>query len=286
MSVVGKVFIVVNLLLAMLFVGWAATMLGLAHDWKGQYDTLKTETDKAQADLNKRIDDLTAQNSTLQKTKGETEDENRRLKDDKDALTQRNDKLAADNADLSKSVEGIRVQLDQFRENSKQMQDRIAQLEKDNDEKTQSFNQARDDQSAAEQNAARLEEQLATANETISGLKEQVTSMTAENERLTNIKVAYETTMGGADRIGIGEAAPRIDARITSVNDQYGYVMLNVGEDDKVKIGYKFDVYRGKDYLGEVEVRNVSADTSYAKITMKADNATFRVGDEASTRLM
>ena len=59
MSSIGKIFVFVNLVLAGLFVGWAAKALNENSDWKAKHDTVRTDLtaklDAANKDLGSTI---------------------------------------------------------------------------------------------------------------------------------------------------------------------------------------------------------------------------------------
>ncbi len=284
MSVLGKVFVVVNLILSMAFVGWAATMLGQADDWKAQHTELKKSTDEQIADLQKSVQDITAERNAHDRVKSEKEAENRQLTTQNEDLKQRVSGLESEKGRLESSVEEINVKIGQFRENQQQAQARITQLEGENDTMQQTANQARDDEANARQNAARLQEELNTANETITGLTVQLVDMQSNTEELENI-IAAVNAVNPELIASLGTAAPKIDGKITGVRDEFGYVQISVGADDGVQAGFSFDVFRGRTYLARVQVRDVLPDVSWAKITMQADGEAIRVGDDATTRL-
>ncbi|MEQ8762500.1 MAG: hypothetical protein RL885_01140 [Planctomycetota bacterium] len=284
MSVLGKVFVVVNLILAMLFVGWAATMLGKADQWKQDYQTLQEESTAQIDERDKRIQEITAERNEHDRVASETQARNRELTIQNEDLKQRTTQLESDKGRLEASVEDINVKLGQFRDNNQQAQARITQLEDENDQMQQTSNEARDAEANARQNAARLQEELNTANETIGGLNSQLTSLQEEKERLDNV-IAAVNAVNPNLIASLGPAAPKIDGKVTGVRDEFGFVQLSVGSDDGVQPGFTFEIFRGRTYLAQVMVRDVQPDTAWAKITLKADGESVRVGDDATTQL-
>jgi cell division protein FtsB len=85
MGTFAKIFIVVNLVLAVVFLGAASTLLGTIEDWKGKWqDTdqlLKAEQEARKAEvkqLSEDVNSLKAQKTTL------TNDNQRHLADEKE----------------------------------------------------------------------------------------------------------------------------------------------------------------------------------------------------------
>ena len=64
-----------------------------------------------------------------------------------------------------------------------------------------------------------------------------------------------------------------------------GFIVLSVGGNDDVAIGFPFDVYRDGTYVGRVVVDKVFPESSIAKITATNPGQEFRIHDNATTRL-
>ena len=80
-------------------------------------------------------------------------------------------------------------------------------------------------------------------------------------------------------------AMPTIRAKVVSVKDDAGMVVLNVGKDDGVKKNFTFTVHRGPKFLAKVSVFEVRDDISAAMIDVKGKSAAIQRGDNAWTRL-
>jgi len=80
-------------------------------------------------------------------------------------------------------------------------------------------------------------------------------------------------------------AMPTIRAKVVSVKDDAGMVVLNVGKDDGVKKNFTFTVHRGPKFLAKVSVFEVRDDISAATIDVKGKSAAIQRGDNAWTRL-
>ena len=104
-----------------------------------------------------------------------------------------------------------------------------------------------------------------------------VTRRFEENETL--IQMATSKGVKFTDLVGV----PKIDAVVAAVKD--GIVVLSVGRDDGVEVGYEFDVYQGETYIGKVRVENVLDDMAGASILYTNENRTIQTGHKASTRL-
>lgn len=72
--------------------------------------------------------------------------------------------------------------------------------------------------------------------------------------------------------------APRRNGSVVSVNDENNFVVIDLGENDGIRVGDTFKVYRGKDSLGVVSVIQVRKDISAADIKQKT--VPFKAGDQ------
>ena len=67
MSPIGKAFLVINLVLAGIFVGFAGTYLQKAADWKQQHEDLKESTDVAATEASQRYEALRNDHADVQR---------------------------------------------------------------------------------------------------------------------------------------------------------------------------------------------------------------------------
>ena len=93
--------------------------------------------------------------------------------------------------------------------------------------------------------------------------------------------VPVERYVWGTDRSVFG---PSIAAKVLAVNRNSNLVILNKGSDEKVRIGDSFTVYRGNKYVARVQVTRVWPDMASARILPAYKRAEIAVNDDANTR--
>jgi hypothetical protein len=120
------------------------------------------------------------------------------------------------------------------------------------------------DQLAAEGEVANKEQSLAAAQAKLNELKDQVKAYEAMEERV---------------RRGVVE--PDFNARVAGVFDNWGFVMLNKGNDGGVFANALLDVKRGKDVIAKLKVKNVEPKSSVADVVKGslAEGEVIRSGD-------
>jgi len=281
MSGLAKFFVVINLVLALFFLGVSATLFQSQKDWKGAAETAVENAEETVAMAEKMKE-------TLQGVVDEKSRNNESLTRETEQLSTAILTLQNSNGDLRKSVAQLGTKIDdldsRIAQKDEHIQDKdsnIARLEEEITRLSAEIDTAGDAKKLAERlrNRALLDkEQLAQQAEAL-------------NKELTALKEDYDDQQLLISRIvdsgirlpDIGvTTAPPIDGMVVGV--QEGVVVLSVGKDDNVEIGYEFTIYDGNRFIGKVQVTKVLDDMSGCTILFQEDSG-IREGHKASTRL-
>jgi hypothetical protein len=137
----------------------------------------------------------------------------------------------------------------------------------------------------AQDDRTRIEGDLKRANDDIAAKETQLASLQKERDNFSAMIEALNKAGVPVAQL-IGNNVPAIEGKVSDVAADGSFVVLSVGENEGVKIGYTFDVYRGSDYIGRVVVNNVLPDSSTARVQMRnRNNLKFQSMDTATTRL-
>ena len=281
MSGLAKFFVVINLVLALFFLSVSATLFQSQKDWKGAAETAVENAEETVAMAEKMKE-------TLQGVVDEKSRNNESLTREKEQLSSSILTLQNSNGDLRKSVAQLGTKIDdldsRIAQKDEHIQDKdsnIARLEEEITRLSVEIDNAGDAKKLAERlrNRALLDkEQLAQQAEAL-------------NKELTALKEDYDDQQLLISRIvdsgirlpDIGVITPPpIDGMVVGV--QEGVVVLSVGKDDNVEIGYEFTIYDGNRFIGKVQVTKVLDDMSGCTILFQEDSG-IREGHKASTRL-
>ncbi len=95
---------------------------------------------------------------------------------------------------------------------------------------------------------------------------------------------------GGVPRVGPAGVAPlpsgpmpEISGAIVGVSDRLDLVVINRGEDDGVRIGFLFTVYRGSGYVARMAVEKVYPNQAVGRIVPGSGRDEPKPGDQATT---
>ncbi|MDF1799090.1 MAG: hypothetical protein P1V81_07940 [Planctomycetota bacterium] len=285
MSAIGRIFLVLNLILSALFLGWASQVLAKSDEYKGQLETAVAEHAEAQNKLDEDIRALQAQLTssetnylTAKNDRDTARNQAQALQEDLDALSAEKQALGQDVTTMSNNLGDINTTLASVAA----AKDRAVEAAREASSQRDSAVKARMEAESARVDA---EDSLDAANGMIAALETQLNSALAE---ASHFKTQLDTVVAEYN-VPIGDVLdqPLVEATVLSVKntDQFSMVALNVGSDDKVKKGMTFEIWQGGKYKGQVRVDSVTPAMCSALVTLAVDGASISEGDNASTRL-
>lgn len=78
-------------------------------------------------------------------------------------------------------------------------------------------------------------------------------------------------------------AQPRIRGTVMMVDEASGVVVMNVGSNNQVKVGYEFSVTRDDKFIGKIQVTDVNPDWAGAVLVRGMSKGTVKIGDQVAT---
>jgi multidrug efflux pump subunit AcrA (membrane-fusion protein) len=285
MSPIGKIFAVLNLILAAAFLGWASNALSASGKFKAKWEdeVAAHETDsqtweERESELNAKAGELESARSRFRQEKEDAVNDRDRYKADADSQAQTNSELRASIDKIQGDLGALVAQNKALEESKSTAMQARSEAESERDDAV-----AATEEAAAAQREA--EQTLAVANRDIAELR----SGTADRDaQLASLEAKFDTLVD-ATGASVDElvAQPLIEARVLEVNKTIapGLVALNVGADQNVKRGYVFHIFRGEAYLGKVRIENVRPTMSTGLIQGTYEGREIRQGDQAATRL-
>lgn len=285
MSPIGRIFIVLNLILAAAFLGWASNTLATSHEYKQKFEDELAAKQQLEQEKDEEI-------STLRAARSDAENNAALLREERDREKLRADQAGSDlkdsqtaSAELRSSVTRISEELAGYNETNSRLleeKDRAVQARFESERERDSALAA---QLGAETSQADAEEAVANANRRIDDFEVSLAGMTKARDSLqTQLDTLVDVT-----GVTLAEITSQKLIEGTVVQAMYdvppGLVALNVGEENDVKRGMTFEIFRGKAYKGQVRIESVRARMSTARILRTVDGQRINQGDSASTRL-
>lgn len=279
MSPIGRVFIVLNLILAGTFVGFSGTHLQKQFNWKKQAEKFQTELDGARKEMGSEIERLrsdlstmTTAKSTLETELSQTRNERDNAKDEVKRLETTNASQDADLKKLASEIGGIKSNADAAFAQARDAYQASLAAAKEKDEAIRTK-----DTAVAENRD--LKNQVAAMTETISQKDLQLADASAEKSRL-NLLVDVAKAKGFLE----GMAVPALAGTVSSVSGNLCTILVDKS-DEEIKPGYSFAIYDSTGYKGEAKVTSVDSERRAAFCRLEIKNGEIKTGDKASTHL-
>ncbi len=281
MSTVAKIFVVLNLALAVAFLGASATFLGYLDSYKTKYEGEQTSHDATkkaakmaadeaiakltdvQTKLNAANTDLTAANNYSTALKG--------------AYAQLTEAYGILNASLSKANSA----LDVAQKTIQSGRDLADELTKSRETLKGALDLANDEKTAAIRMQAQLQANLDDAQTQVKDLQAKLAdAQTTLQRRDFELETIKRRIPGVTDMVGV--AQPAHSGKILNVDNDANIVVISLGSEDGVKVGYMDTVSRGSHYVGQIEITNASTKMSTGRSLKKLEKSSISVGDEVT----
>jgi len=282
MSALGKVFLVINLVLALIFLGTSATLFSTRGSWREMAEKTKADMEAKAAKFTEEANGLKAAQDKLSEDLRAMQTHNVKLMTDASSLRQETSRLTNVAADLKTETVRLTSLLTEKEGNVKQLGGQVSKLQDQVTDLTEKAKNAMSDREKAVTDRDRMALELDSTQTELHKSRTELEKLKRDHEALLAWQKAVEAQYG----ITLGpELIPKIDGKIFAVKRDQNLVVLTVGRDDKVQEGYPFFVSRGSEYIGKVQVIEILGDISGARIVYMVPGKEIREGDDVTTRL-
>jgi outer membrane murein-binding lipoprotein Lpp len=281
MSVIAKILVVINLVLAVVFLGASSTYLGQKESWKLQKEKVETELNREITELKTNLQNTQAQYAEQQQYTSTAQREAAERKAMLDAKEQEYTRLDVAHNTLLGQVERLSQTARDLQATIDQLNNDKTTALKDRETALTEKQAAVDAENSAIAEQRRVEAEWANSQDLAANLEKQIVSLTEELDKAKLLLAAYEKEVGPLGPI-IG--VPKLNAMVSGVDNSLNIIMLSIGRDDGVKIGFEFTVYRGNEYIGKVVINRVERDYCSGESKKPLEKGPIQVGDQATTR--
>lgn len=287
MSLLARVLIIVQALLVMVYLGVSATLFQHRRDWRGSYYSLKgrygemvklakREIGSVKAVFDKRKDFINLKNDEISK-----------LKTEKDRA---DNELQARSQDLSRKTTDYQKLLqdhNKFATANDTLRNQIKSLRSDIDELQANLDENNRRRNVAETQVGRLETITTNLNSDIRDLSREFSEVqTRQRQKSLLIAMAEERGVSFATLVA-GQPPKLVRGRVSAVKTDMDppLVVIDVGSDDGVEIGYPLSVFRGRLFVGKLIVERVESGVAACRVHFAAEGQSIQPGDSITTRL-
>jgi hypothetical protein len=284
MSTVAKVFIVLNLIFAVIYVGVSAALLAKQENWYWKHQNLRVAYDNDVEKFTAQADELQAKLTTAEQANESYRSKVNGLENDLKQSRQERELAVKTNESLQGEIGKLREEYQVILKDLNDQRAENERLTKSFDELRGKYNEAVTQREQSIDDKQRIAKDKEDLQMILDDLEKRHIELAKRNQENENIIQNYLAKL----KIRIpGELlkAPAIHGSVVGVSDQFNLVMLNVGENDQVKPGYEFTIYRGKTFVGRVKVDRVFPDMCACIALQEYHKDTIKKGDDASTRV-
>lgn len=288
MTFVGKMLVVVQVLMSIVFMAFAGAVYSTQRNWRTEAETLQSQVAGLQADLNDQNTKLQRQldaaeqamTAAIQRAE-KAEGENAQLSNQLANEVQKTNQLNIQNNQLRGLAEAKSAEAT-FRNEEAQRERAASRTLQDQVNELQAALRDRDDKIFAQE--LRLEELAARHDNVL-----------AENGDLKKILRLNDLPTDPVEFRAAEEPPPPVDGVVIATKadktNRTKAVEISVGSDDGVRKNHELDVYSsaangGKTrYLGKIRIAEVTPDRAVGYVIQSAKNGIIQRGDNVTTRL-
>jgi len=283
MSTIGKFFIVLNLALAGLFVGSAASLINKSDSYRVQLEAKAAEMDVMKEEKDAKISEMTSNLRQSQEERNNLNHQNGQLSANLDAEKERGLTHKQKNDNLEGQLQSIEGKLNDLNQTNSDLNVELGGLRRQFESVRSERDSALAVRDAAASTAKGAVEEANMATGEASDLRLKL-AREAERANYAEAQLATAVSLYSIDVTTIG-AQPAMEGTVTSVSEADGatYVVIDLGRNDSVQPGYTYDVFNGSVYKGRISVLTVNESRSAATVAMY--NAPIAAGDRVVTRL-
>ena len=283
MTLLGKIFTVLILIMAVAFMMLASMIFATHRNWRDE--VLRPREDPKGPGLKVQVQDL-------KKLRDQSVEELKRKEND----------LAREQAARLYALAALQTKLEQAELQVVQLAKQVADKEAENGSLTTTLlsNQARLD--AMDKETNQLRASLRDSQQARDAKFDQVVQLMDKVAELEGVKKSlqeYEkqllTQVARQKRVlesrnldefspGVDEVPPRVDGIVTAVGGK-DLIEISLGSDDGLRAGHTLDVFRNNSYLGRVKIVRTEPDKAVAEILGAYRKGIIRKGDRVATKL-
>lgn len=258
MSTLAKVFVVLNLLLAVAFLGSAATILGNQDAYKAKLEQERKDHAGVLAERDRTINDQKAANANLVLQKNEASTAMAAARAEADARKSTMDMMAAEATKLSAAYEAASKALLIAQNTIKEGRTLADQLQTERQTLLKRVGEAEDTAIAAVKMQNKLELDMENATAQIQDQAAKLKDCQDQNDRL---RFRLEAAERSGAAVPTGEQ-PAQRAKVMAADNEANVVVISIGAEDGVKVGFTYTISRGNSYVATLKIMKVDAKLS------------------------
>jgi cell division protein FtsB len=284
MSKVAKIFVIVNLVFAIIYVGVNASLLAKQEHFKYQFlkETAlrQQENDENAATIKSLKDKVSARTNDYNTERERADNLDTQLQQQIAHHKSLDTKWNLLNGKYDSLEQGYKTLSGNLKDSRAEIKTLHTQLTDAKDTKDAALRR----RDAAQDDLARIQKEHSDLTVVLGDLKKRHVKLAMENQQLKyTIRAVQERTGLVIDTPDW--KMPPINGQIVGVSNKANIVVINRGEDDNVRIGFQFTIYRGKEYVAKMVIEKVYPNQAAGRVIEMSRRDKVLVGDKVATRI-
>ncbi|NLX56301.1 MAG: hypothetical protein GXY58_14425 [Planctomycetaceae bacterium] len=281
MTLLGKFFTVLILIMSVLFMGLAISVYATHVNWRAEAESKKKEAD-VQLSVNEQLKDqqqdlmaaIALERSARRFALAGLETKLKSRSEDLERVQQELATLTNTEGVTAGALVTAQNELSSITAEVKALRDTVREAQKDVDHQFEVVVKATDELNQMRRVKADLENRQRPLQAAVAAMK----------SAMDKLGVRVDVEQDGTVRTDVDRVPPRVDGLVINVGDK-DLIEISIGDDDGILIGHELDVYRDDAYLGKVRVVKTSPDRAVAEVIPGFKKGTIRKGDRVATKL-
>lgn len=289
MSYVGKILIVVQVVMSLLFMAFAGAVFAIHQNWKGKHDAVQSTLEETQRSRDVLQEELTTARREFQAQL--------------DTETQRANEFRAQNEGLNNRIATLQEQnnlLEQQRatlaalSEAKADESRFRQEEADKQRVENRKLQGTLDTTAAE--VRELKDELFTTKEDLRQMEMRYNALLAQSAFLERVVANHDLETDPEVVARMQAPPPPVQGIVLQLRknraNRVKFVEISIGSDDGLVKNHVLDVVRipveedaEAEWLGQVRIVDVFPDSAVGEVVLAAKNGIIQEGDNVTSKL-
>ena len=280
MSTFAKIMVVVNLILAVLFLASAGTLHGSAESWKARHDQVVTTKDQNIQALENQVkaksgdlDTARSENRSLDTRASTAEGQLKQLNDSNGLLMR---EIETKNGEIQKLTAAVTDAANSIKDQTarnEQLSNQLAQ-------KSADLAQTKEKLKTSDENLARETARADSSEKATAAAEAANVALTNALDASNTLTAAYKAKFGALSDVAVTAAVKGVIQSASAKDDVF---VLSVGSKDGVKVGYEFTVSRGSNYVTTIIVDSVFPNNAACHTKQGMKKLDAQAGDSVST---
>jgi len=280
MTFVGKILVIIILAFSLFFLALSAVVFTTQANWRA-----KTEAQaKTITESNRKLNEAQATAATAQK---DLEDAKRLMTDKTAQLSKRVDDLTTDNSKIQKEITENRTLLESAQLNASKSLAEADARTRETEELRAIVRSTGDQANAFKEQQRELNTRILILDRELKAAVEANKSLRDRTRKLAGL-LQQNNINPDVERAESLQAPPEVEGKVTRVDARNKRVEISIGSDDGIVVGHVLSVFRTKpnsDYLGRIKIMSVDPDQAVGEVIESDKGKKIQEGDNVATKI-